>query len=327
MDLVSYVIDGNGILPFDTCLFRFEGREFAFHGGTDTECYSVETIIDDQSEFDAAYDTLQRFLNGFGWDNHCAFQIIGVNSMGLHEKVELPRKTPLSRFSRQSRSLLVGFDGTAIPPSQEAEIALSLLAEARMSQLPFYEFLCYWKILEIRYPGRTTAGAEEWLNEALAQKRNIFVAESIREMQAQGRNIGKYFGNKCRNAIAHIERPPVLVASNFRDLSRIWQACGAIAPFAEHFIKHELNMPDHSFGIEVIGVTGERDRWDIRCGSSRNDVNTASQGELETLPGIGPVLARRIIEGRPYRSTDDLTRVKGIGEKTLENVKSLVTVE
>jgi DNA uptake protein ComE-like DNA-binding protein len=39
------------------------------------------------------------------------------------------------------------------------------------------------------------------------------------------------------------------------------------------------------------------------------------------------VIARRIIEGRPYRSVDDLDRVKGIGEKRLEEIRPLVTAE
>ena len=53
----------------------------------------------------------------------------------------------------------------------------------------------------------------------------------------------------------------------------------------------------------------------------RVDLNTASQQELEALPGIGPTIARRIIEGRPYRTVDDLLRVKGIGEKKLEEIR------
>ena len=43
-----------------------------------------------------------------------------------------------------------------------------------------------------------------------------------------------------------------------------------------------------------------------RPGGGRININTASQAELEALPGIGPVIARRIIEGRPYRSVEEL---------------------
>jgi beta-lactamase superfamily II metal-dependent hydrolase len=56
----------------------------------------------------------------------------------------------------------------------------------------------------------------------------------------------------------------------------------------------------------------------------RIDINSASQRELESLPGIGPTLARRIIEGRPYRTVDDLLRIKGIGEKRLAEIRGLV---
>jgi DNA uptake protein ComE-like DNA-binding protein len=59
----------------------------------------------------------------------------------------------------------------------------------------------------------------------------------------------------------------------------------------------------------------------------RINVNRATAAELEALPGIGPVIARRIVEGRPYRSVDDLDRVKGIGPKRLDEIRPLVTVE
>jgi len=46
--------------------------------------------------------------------------------------------------------------------------------------------------------------------------------------------------------------------------------------------------------------------------------NTASRDELLSLPGVGEVMALRIIEGRPYRTPQDLLSVSGIGPKTLE---------
>ncbi|MCX5768917.1 MAG: ComEA family DNA-binding protein [Candidatus Hydrogenedentes bacterium] len=59
------------------------------------------------------------------------------------------------------------------------------------------------------------------------------------------------------------------------------------------------------------------------------DLNSASQDELESLPGIGPKLAAEIIAYRsrtPFASVDDLTNVSGIGPKKLEGVRNLVTV-
>jgi len=56
------------------------------------------------------------------------------------------------------------------------------------------------------------------------------------------------------------------------------------------------------------------------------DVNAASAADLELLPRIGPALARRILEARPFATVDDLVRVRGIGPRTLERLRPLVRV-
>jgi serine/threonine protein kinase len=57
------------------------------------------------------------------------------------------------------------------------------------------------------------------------------------------------------------------------------------------------------------------------------DINTATQEELRSLPGVGPAMARRIIEGRPCRSADDLLRIKGISPKRLQEIRALIRVD
>ena len=62
---------------------------------------------------------------------------------------------------------------------------------------------------------------------------------------------------------------------------------------------------------------------------SRININTATSQELQTLRGIGPALAQRIVEYRQtvgrFSTVDDLTNVKGIGEKTLEKIRDRIT--
>lgn len=62
--------------------------------------------------------------------------------------------------------------------------------------------------------------------------------------------------------------------------------------------------------------------------SSPVDVNTATAAELAALPGIGPALARRVVEWRaahgPFRGVDALNDVPGIGPATVERLRPLV---
>jgi competence protein ComEA len=66
-------------------------------------------------------------------------------------------------------------------------------------------------------------------------------------------------------------------------------------------------------------------------GKTAVNLNTAEASELETLPGIGPSKAEAIIEHRetngPYKSIEDLKLISGIGDKTFEKLKELISVK
>ena len=60
------------------------------------------------------------------------------------------------------------------------------------------------------------------------------------------------------------------------------------------------------------------------------DLNVATEAQLQDVPGIGPSLAKKIVEFRkengPFKTVDDLMKIRGIGEKSIERLRPYLTV-
>ncbi|HHW28336.1 MAG TPA: ComEA family DNA-binding protein [Syntrophomonadaceae bacterium] len=88
------------------------------------------------------------------------------------------------------------------------------------------------------------------------------------------------------------------------------------------YVPKEGEAPEQAMNGAVLteqGSTGQK-----------ININTATAAELDTLPGIGPAIAQRIIDYRtehgPFRTIADLQKVSGIGERRYEQLKDLVTI-
>jgi competence protein ComEA len=80
----------------------------------------------------------------------------------------------------------------------------------------------------------------------------------------------------------------------------------------------------------VVASTAPVGSGTVEGATALVNLNSATAEELETLPGIGEVLAATIVQYReehgPFTSVDQLVDVSGIGEVTLEELRDLVTV-
>ena len=77
-------------------------------------------------------------------------------------------------------------------------------------------------------------------------------------------------------------------------------------------------------------AAGDATEKNIKDDEELVNINTAVKQELMALPKIGPVTAERIIRFRddfgPFQSIDDLAKIKGIGPKTLERLKTRIII-
>ncbi len=82
--------------------------------------------------------------------------------------------------------------------------------------------------------------------------------------------------------------------------------------------------------VSSAPVSARSEKGSSGTPSGKLNINTASAEQLESLPGVGPVTARAIIEYRQqnggFRSVDELIEVRGIGPKRLEQIRPYVFV-
>lgn len=125
--------------------------------------------------------------------------------------------------------------------------------------------------------------------------------------------------------------------------SRIQEAILAAGGFRQDAISQTINLAATLQDGTQLWIPSTRDSQPDLDGSTEKttgptrlspiglvDINTATQAELETLPGIGPVLAADIIAYRETEGTfnaiEDLQKVPGIGPATFEKIQALITV-
>jgi competence protein ComEA len=90
----------------------------------------------------------------------------------------------------------------------------------------------------------------------------------------------------------------------------------------------ERLRPHLDFASPAADRRSSRARREARS-TTLIDVNRADEAALQELSGVGPALARRIVKARqdrPFRSIDDLVRVRGIGPATLSRLRSQITI-
>ena len=132
--------------------------------------------------------------------------------------------------------------------------------------------------------------------------------------------------------------------------SRVQDAIAAAGGLAAKADPGELNLAQAvTDGQQIVVGTKKKPAGEVRNGTAGGssggagaggsgsggpgrpvDLNTASQAELEELPGVGPVLSQRILDWRAqhgrFTTVDELGEVSGVGEKTFAQLQPKVTV-
>jgi competence ComEA-like helix-hairpin-helix protein len=115
----------------------------------------------------------------------------------------------------------------------------------------------------------------------------------------------------------------LLAIGTGRDLWRALRSVPAPPPAATRAQKDSTQAAPPDTGAARAAAPGGR-------AALRLDLNRADVADLDALPGIGPVLARRIVEFRrehgPFRRVEELRAVRGVGPRLLERIRPRVEI-
>ena len=137
-----------------------------------------------------------------------------------------------------------------------------------------------------------------------------------------------------------VKMPGVYSSSQEERVIDVVQRAGGLTENAD---ESKVNFAEHVLDAMVIYIPAKGEEGNIPQGLTSNptdtggtkqgkiNLNKADENELQNLPGIGPSKAAAIMEYRvtngPFKSVEDLKNISGIGDKTFDKLKDLITVQ
>ena len=115
------------------------------------------------------------------------------------------------------------------------------------------------------------------------------------------------------------------VGSRIEDALRVAEGLtvGADTDYIDKYLNRAAKLADGQ-KLYIPAISVQKSASSVQ--NDRVNINSASSGELEGLPGIGPVTAGKIIAGRPYQNVSELIEKKIVGQKVYDQIKDLISV-
>lgn len=183
--------------PSEPVRIFFEDRSFTWFPGDD-DSYPSVALPFESGDYEAERRAMQRFLSALSYELEQPISIIFETAQGSRPE----DSPPLARARRGTGLLLTGPSELTVIDDDDLRLCLALFRDAFASESPFYEFLGYYKIIEV------VTGSESERNRYINENADAALNEwrALEGEDERPPNWADYFRDSSRNAIAHALR-------------------------------------------------------------------------------------------------------------------------
>jgi hypothetical protein len=246
--LFTIAFDNSQRLKSKTYYFAYRGVEFKLvQDNPQRRADHLLTIVEDDAECLRAFRAAAEFMSALAWENNSRIALWENGYRSWPAPRTLRQARPWSyTFPRISFSgLMTGNDISRLPliETEDQRAALALFREARASNNEYLRFLFYWQVLQVRSPSAAIGFVDKAFRRQRAKLR--LHEDDLAEIPLNGRTLGKYLSDDCRDAIAHLRRRQgsrSIDLDDPLDRRRLTHSARIVESFAELFISEQLRL-------------------------------------------------------------------------------------
>lgn len=123
-----------------------------------------------------------------------------------------------------------------------------------------------------------------------------------------------------------VVKPGVYAVSSEARVGEVLKQAGGLTAKADpEFVAHSLNLAQKVTDGMKLYIPAKGESAPVQAGGGTININSASQSQLEALPGVGPVTAAAIISKRPYGDIAELQSKKVVSNAVYDKIKSKIS--
>lgn len=242
-NFLNMAVDCQVTWPKEETLVEFDGYRLVLMPKTKDHTTSIHIDLHgNRVSRQEARTIINRFLSLLTW---CDDQYAVVQEGWSGNPVPVPAPKRNLAFATAHHWI---FDRKL--PDEDGRKALAIYREGRNAEQNFlisFAVLSYYKIIEIKYRGRSET--RTWFRDSYTAIRDKIDPDVIKRFETYcgSKPVENYLYDACRSAVAHANKPETTDPDEFEELNRLHNVAYILRRLARYFIKNELGLSNHYF--------------------------------------------------------------------------------